>query len=505
MTASVLLYRAGTGKMLTRRERRLLNTTLKDLICLIPFSIFIIVPFMEFLLPFALKLFPNLLPSTFISENEKEEKRVKEILAKVEMAKFIQDTATDVEASSEGFEGDFKQFLMEVRSGGILTKEQMLEFIKRFKDDLTLDNLKRSQLHKMCEFMGINSYGPTHLLRYQIDSRINDLKRDDKMIKYETLSRMSLVELKNACVARGIPPIGTRASLETELNEWLHLSIDLEVPNSLLILSRAFRLYVDNSPEIENLARTIKHIPDEIVEDVEFEVARAKAFAKGDRKSQIEILQEERARIAEENREIEERERERTDVVTQAGSVENMDMPELKILEATELLDPAQDLVDIEASVIETVEESEDKPLPRQVLNLSEKLRQICLRIEAEIEESSSLSPESTLTKEQFIDSLKRRGWNELEMKAFTGLLDFSKTGSVSVGDILLMAQQKLQARKFDELKRAEAYEAKVSSGLRETQKGSFKLNNAAGGGGGGSGSGSGSGGGGSGGEKDEK
>ena len=32
---------------------------------LIPFSVFVVVPFMEFLLPVALKLFPNMLPSTF--------------------------------------------------------------------------------------------------------------------------------------------------------------------------------------------------------------------------------------------------------------------------------------------------------------------------------------------------------------------------------------------------------------------------------------------------------
>lgn len=30
-----------------------------------PFSVFIIIPFMEFLLPVALKLFPGMLPSTF--------------------------------------------------------------------------------------------------------------------------------------------------------------------------------------------------------------------------------------------------------------------------------------------------------------------------------------------------------------------------------------------------------------------------------------------------------
>ena len=39
--------------------------TSTDLFRLVPFAIFVIVPFMEFLLPFALKLFPNMLPSTF--------------------------------------------------------------------------------------------------------------------------------------------------------------------------------------------------------------------------------------------------------------------------------------------------------------------------------------------------------------------------------------------------------------------------------------------------------
>jgi hypothetical protein len=32
---------------------------------LVPFAVFVIVPFMELLLPVALKLFPNMLPSTF--------------------------------------------------------------------------------------------------------------------------------------------------------------------------------------------------------------------------------------------------------------------------------------------------------------------------------------------------------------------------------------------------------------------------------------------------------
>jgi hypothetical protein len=47
---------------------RQLVRTVSDLFRLVPFSVFIIVPFMELLLPLALKLFPGMLPSTFTSK-----------------------------------------------------------------------------------------------------------------------------------------------------------------------------------------------------------------------------------------------------------------------------------------------------------------------------------------------------------------------------------------------------------------------------------------------------
>lgn len=60
-----LQWKVLNGGSLTRRERRQLRRTTTDLLRLIPFSVFVIIPFMELLLPVALKLFPNMLPSTF--------------------------------------------------------------------------------------------------------------------------------------------------------------------------------------------------------------------------------------------------------------------------------------------------------------------------------------------------------------------------------------------------------------------------------------------------------
>lgn len=60
-----ILGRLVEGHGMTRRERKQLVRTSTDIFRLVPFAIFVIVPFMELLLPFCLKLFPNMLPSTF--------------------------------------------------------------------------------------------------------------------------------------------------------------------------------------------------------------------------------------------------------------------------------------------------------------------------------------------------------------------------------------------------------------------------------------------------------
>ena len=60
-----ILGRVVQGHELTRRERKQLVRTSTDLFRLIPFAIIVVIPFMELLLPVLLKVFPNMLPSTF--------------------------------------------------------------------------------------------------------------------------------------------------------------------------------------------------------------------------------------------------------------------------------------------------------------------------------------------------------------------------------------------------------------------------------------------------------
>ena len=63
--ATRLVWKQLQGQTLTRRERKQLTTTTADIFRMVPFTLFIIIPFAEVLLPVALRLFPNMLPSTF--------------------------------------------------------------------------------------------------------------------------------------------------------------------------------------------------------------------------------------------------------------------------------------------------------------------------------------------------------------------------------------------------------------------------------------------------------
>lgn len=63
--ATRLIWKQLKGGKLTRRERKQLTRTTADIFRVVPFTFFIIIPFAEFLLPVALRIFPNMLPSTF--------------------------------------------------------------------------------------------------------------------------------------------------------------------------------------------------------------------------------------------------------------------------------------------------------------------------------------------------------------------------------------------------------------------------------------------------------
>ncbi|TFK46435.1 LETM1-domain-containing protein [Heliocybe sulcata] len=296
------------GETLTRRERRQLRRTTQDLLRLIPFAVFVIVPFMELLLPVALKLFPNMLPSTFEDKYAAEEKQRKLLRVRLEMAKFLQETLREsgLKANAHIMGSDaFKEFFRKVRSTGESPSTQDIVNVARlFDDDLTLDNLSRPQLVSMCRYMGVNAFGTDNFLRGAIRGRLLQLRRDDQAIDREGVKELSIPELQGACQARGIRTYGVSPGrLRDELTAWIQLHLHNRVSGVLLVLGRAFNF--DRTPGededgktaiIQSLQAVLSGLPEALLNEAELEVDSDKASYK----QKLEVLQQQEELIEDE-------------------------------------------------------------------------------------------------------------------------------------------------------------------------------------------------------------
>ncbi|XP_035513719.1 LETM1 domain-containing protein LETM2, mitochondrial [Morone saxatilis] len=248
--AGRMVWRLLHGQLLTRRERRRLLRTCADLFRLVPFIVFIIVPFMEFLLPVFLKLFPEMLPSTFETETKKEEKQMKGLAAKLELAKFLQETIAEMarrnkaKAQTEDETQRFSTYVQKVRGTGEQpTTKDIVRFSKLFEDELTLEHLERPQLVALCKLLELQPIGTNNLLRFQLMMQLRTIKSDDEMISAEGVAAMSVSELQAACRSRGMRSLGlTTDQLRLQMQQWLDLHLKENVPPSLLLLSRAMYL-----------------------------------------------------------------------------------------------------------------------------------------------------------------------------------------------------------------------------------------------------------------------
>lgn len=86
---------------------------------MIPFLPFVIVPFAELLLPVALKLFPNMLPSTFEGQSSKDKKATTLRATRKDVSGFLRQTLkeTGLPISAENAKREeFSEFFRKVRS-----------------------------------------------------------------------------------------------------------------------------------------------------------------------------------------------------------------------------------------------------------------------------------------------------------------------------------------------------------------------------------------------------
>lgn len=303
-----LALRMAAGYELSRRENRQLQRTVQDLARLVPFSAFVIVPFAELLLPVALKLFPNLLPSTYEGQKSKDAKATSLRTTRKEVSSFLRETLKEtglpvsaVNAQKE----EFADFFRKVRATGESpTPEDVIKVCKIFKDDLTLDNLSRPQLVGMARYMNLNAFGTDILLRYQIRRRMRQIKRDDRAISFEGVDSLSVPELQSACASRGLRTQGmSPGRLRDDLQMWLDLRLKYGLPSTLLVLSNAYMYTQGKDSEIgsqiDALQSVLSSIPEELFHEIELEVHNAEGAATN--KQRLEVLKEQQELIEEEN------------------------------------------------------------------------------------------------------------------------------------------------------------------------------------------------------------
>lgn len=308
-----LATKMAAGYELSRREHRQLQRTVQDLGRLVPFSVFVIVPFAELLLPVALKLFPNLLPSTYEAQKSKDAKTSALRATRKEVSNFLRNTLKETGlplSPATAQKDEFTNFFRKVRATGEApTAEDVIKVCKIFKDDLTLDNLSRPQLVGMCRYMNLNTFGTDAMLRYQIRHRMRQIKRDDRAISFEGVDSLSVPELQVACLSRGLRTQGVSpARLREDLQSWLDLRLKHGVPSTLLVLSNAF-MYAQGkesefSTQIDALTGVLSSIPEELFHEIELEVHNAEGAATN--KQRLEVLKEQEDLIEEENHQDEE-------------------------------------------------------------------------------------------------------------------------------------------------------------------------------------------------------
>eukprot|EP00794_Sanderia_malayensis_P005380 gene5381-6053_t len=455
--AAKLLWQVLNGKTLSRRERRQFLRTVADLFRLVPFMVFLIIPFMEFLLPVVIKLFPNMLPSTFEDKSKKEEARKKSLKVKIQMARFLQDTIEESELMSKTKKTEkklkeFANFVQRIRTGSEQpSNEEIMNYSKLFEDEITLENMTHGQLKALCRLLMLSAVGTSNYLRFSLKMKLQQLKADDKLIRKEGLDKLSTTELQQACVSRGMRGLGVPVErLKSQLKQWLELSLDEEVPATLLLMSRA--LYIPESlSSPEQLKVTLSQLPERVVDEMEMKIAVIEG-EEVDRKTRIDIITDEEEKIRAERQEESRLEQEKQEKLAAAEELKDKaESLQEKLLNVKETISSHRDDLDIlkedrkdyqeglkelakEPKAVEVTESKASERLGKKVDTWIEKIDEDL----NEIDETPIDADNDGIitTDELFIALQKNDGLSENKAREICELLDFDKDGSLDLDEL---------------------------------------------------------------------
>lgn len=297
------------GVALTRRERLLLERSTQDLLHLVPFSFFIIVPFAELLLPVALKMFPSLIPSTFETESQGRKRAfgdaMKTLRARQRVMEYVSATALTT------FDKDQQEVIRRSVMGDSITPKDIRLVAPYFGRDsvFSIYKIPDSIAMGLGRILGVYKWYhallPTFLvaplIRRGILRHYHALREDDRLLRVEGFDDLTKEELTKANQVRGMRWMENKDTLQVQLEWWSGLARDPSVPyntlfwlqptryslrktmNSLPVEQRRQLLGIQNLPEsvrssLEALCDTVDTVSkiedepdsaDQIVEKIE--------------------------------------------------------------------------------------------------------------------------------------------------------------------------------------------------------------------------------------------
>ncbi|KJP89086.1 hypothetical protein AK88_01172 [Plasmodium fragile] len=247
-----LIIKRLKGHRLSYSEYKLLIRTMNDMFKLIPFSFFIIVPFAEFLLPVFLKIYPNLLPSTFKNNDDNFVNIKKNLYAKQQLAKFLQQLIEEKEKQLNeniGIDSEKKKKILLKFHQQLINKDEKdvnpflsvgdtLKIAKIFKDDFVLDQMNLKTLQTICHLLGLKPYGMHYHVVLQLRHHFLRLQREDRELMYEGVDNLKKHTLIEICKDRGMNFNTSEEEMKLQIQQWLELASIKEVPYILLLYIR---------------------------------------------------------------------------------------------------------------------------------------------------------------------------------------------------------------------------------------------------------------------------
>lgn len=242
------------GYGLTLRERKLLVRTTGDIFKIIPFSFFIIIPFAELLLPVFIRIFPNMLPSTFFEDSYDNATLSRKLKAKQELASFFQEVVhrrtKQILQEDDHAEHDrvkeleeFQQKLME--GSEFPSPKEVLRFSKLFRKEFKFENMDMENLEAMCRILGLNPGRFRPQLVLQLRHHVTGLRLEDRDLLWEGVENLSTTDLIEHCKARAIRFDVDTDKMREWLGYWLELSSHKQISISLLLWCQTFFISSD--------------------------------------------------------------------------------------------------------------------------------------------------------------------------------------------------------------------------------------------------------------------